>query len=680
MTRSGIIMKSINRILSIVIFLIAVTAISQDYKFGKVSKDELLEKSYPLDSTANAAVLFENKKVKIKYDQGVGFQLVTEVFKRVKLYNKDGFDNASEEIYLYKSGSDEEKVSSLKGVTYSLVNGKIEETKLKKDGVFKGEFSENYDQHKFTMPALTEGSVIEYKYKIYSPFISNIDRIYLQYKIPIKKQHVFVAFPEYYNYKKFSTGYLPINLKESKSQGTIVINSKSRSGGNRSSVNTTFRTDNIDHVINENSIKSTSVPAFKSEPFSGNEENYISSLTYELSFVKFPDQPVEYRANTWEQVAKTVYKSSKFGEELKKTSYFEEDIDNLLKGVDDPQQKTFLIYDFVKKKMNWNKQRSVITQHGVKKCYKENVGNAAEINLMLISMLNYAKLDAKPVLVSTSDRLISLFPTIDGFNYVVCRVKLPNNTKMYLDATDKYGMPNIMPERVVRGMGRVIAKNGTSQMVNFRPENPSDRRYKMQCEFDDQGMLKGKLSVNYYDYEAHRFRSRNSEKNDKEKIKYFEKKFGINDIEEYKVTGVKEYGKGVSEQFSFLMEDQIEVIADEIFFAPLLFLKDKENVFKSNERKYAIDFSYGFSNKYMINIKIPEGYKVIECPQAQAFKLPENMGSFSYRSNVGNGFIQLVVSETINNSIVPADYYAVIKEFYNQLIEKENEQVVLKKI
>jgi len=673
-------MGKLKKILVVVLLIASVSTIAQEYKFGKVSKEELLEASYPLDSSANAAVLYENKRVHIAYNQTDGFQLVTEVFKRIKLYNKKGFDNASEEIYLFKSGSNEETVNGLKAVTYTWQDGKIIETKLKKDGIFKSEYSENYNVQKFTMPALAENSVIEFKYKIVSPYISHIDRIYLQYKIPIKKQKVTFSSPEYYNYKKFSSGYLPINLKESKSQGRITINSKTRTGGGFGPSRTNFHSDNISHTVNKSTIVSNNVPAFIEEPFCGNAQNYISSITYELSFVQFPNQAVEYRSSTWEKVTQTVYKSTRFGDELKKINYFKEDIDNILQGVHDPQQKAVLIYNFVKNKMTWNNRRSVFTNEGVKKAYKEGMGNAAEINLMLTSMLNYANLDANPILVSTSDRLISLFPTINGFNYVITRVRFPDGKIIYLDATDKYGLFNILPDRVTRGIGRVIAKNGTSQMVDFRPQKPSDKRYRMQCEFDNEGTLKGKLYIHHTDYQAHRFRVENAEKSDQGKIKNFEKTLGLTEIEEYTTTGLKEYGKGVVEKFNFAVEDQIEMIADEIFFSPLLFFRNNENIFKSEERKYPIDFGYGFSNKYMINIKVPEGYAVAECPKSQAFKLPENMGKFVFRSNVVNNVIQLVVEETINNSLIAADDYPIIKELYNQIIQKENEQVVLKKI
>ena len=85
-----------NRIRNYVAILLCVMigtkTFSQDYKFGKVSIDELNEKEHPLDKDANASILYENKNVRVEYRASEGFRLVTDVHKRVKLYTKEGFD------------------------------------------------------------------------------------------------------------------------------------------------------------------------------------------------------------------------------------------------------------------------------------------------------------------------------------------------------------------------------------------------------------------------------------------------------------------------------------------------------------------------------------------------------------------------------------------------------------
>ncbi|PKP28757.1 MAG: hypothetical protein CVU01_03400, partial [Bacteroidetes bacterium HGW-Bacteroidetes-18] len=74
--------------IALVLTLIANQLFAQDYKYGKVSKEELEEKYCPLDSSANAAVLYKKRKTFFDYKQDVGFEVVTEIHERIKIYNK----------------------------------------------------------------------------------------------------------------------------------------------------------------------------------------------------------------------------------------------------------------------------------------------------------------------------------------------------------------------------------------------------------------------------------------------------------------------------------------------------------------------------------------------------------------------------------------------------------------
>jgi hypothetical protein len=48
------------------------TFFAQDYKFGKVSKEELEEKTYPLDSTADAAYLYKYRRTYFDFLENKG--------------------------------------------------------------------------------------------------------------------------------------------------------------------------------------------------------------------------------------------------------------------------------------------------------------------------------------------------------------------------------------------------------------------------------------------------------------------------------------------------------------------------------------------------------------------------------------------------------------------------------
>ena len=112
----------------------------------------------------------------------------------------------------------------------------------------------------------------------------------------------------------------------------------------------------------------------------------------------------------------------------------------------------------------------------------------------------------------------------------------------------------------------------------------------------------------------------------------------------------------------------------------LLYLVEKENPFKLEERTYPIDFGAPWKEKYTINIQIPEGFKAETIPDNVAYALPDNLGTYKFVCIEKNNKLQILSSIAINNSILPAHYYSSIKEFYKKMIDKQNEKIVLTKI
>src|SRR5690606_6913115 len=99
----------------------------------------------------------------------------------------------------------------------------------------------------------------------------------------------------------------------------------------------------------------------------------------------------------------------------------------ILAGIEDDSKKMDLIFNYVRKKVKWNNILGYSTDFGVKEAYNEGVGNVADINLMLIAMLRYAKLNADPMLISTRSNDIPLYPSTSAFNYVVAAVQMGND-------------------------------------------------------------------------------------------------------------------------------------------------------------------------------------------------------------------------------------------------------------
>jgi transglutaminase-like putative cysteine protease len=658
-------------------FLTATISNAQkDFKFGKPPKELLTQEQHPVEADAEAAIVFKRSRIFFEYQKNNGFVLKKEIEMRLKIYKKEGTDWGTFEIPLYAPGNDDEKISSIKGYTFNMQGEKVVDEKLKKDGIFEERTNKYYKKTAITMPNVKEGSVIDLTYTIYSPYTSSVGEINFQYSIPVDEIYAKVDIPEYYVFKTYSKGFFPIKYEETKENLSLSFTTKS---SDRVKGTTKYSKDNI--VVKENvfNISATNIPSLKEESYTNNIENYRTSITFELSSIQWPGEPFKYMAQTWNDVTKSIYDLDSFGRELQKTKYFEEDINALIGTTTDPMKKAAMIFNYVKSKMTWNDYYGFTTDDGVKKAYQESIGNVAEINLMLTSMLRYAGVNANPILVSTRANGIPLFPTRNGFNYVIAGIEV-ENAVILLDATNKNSMPNILPDHVLNWTGRLIRQDGSSSVIELIPTKKSNEVFNMSVRLSDNGDAEGKVRRFCTDHIALHYRNNIKPIAKEQYLEKLENTYNGIEISEYEIKNANDLSKPIIETYSFNAEDSFEAAGNKIYISPLLFMADTENPFKAEKREYPIDFTYPKVKKYMFNIQLPEGYKIESIPENAAVQLPDNLGMFRYNLSSSGNSVQLVASVEINSAIVPASYYGIIKEYFKQIIDKESEKIVLTKV
>lgn len=175
----------------------ACTVFAGDFRLGKVSKEELMEKEHPLDPSAEAAVLY--KKGKTYFDiENEKWVVFTEVEVRVKIYSKEGYDWANVAVPYYYKRVSGESVSFKDAVTYNLVDGEIQKTSLKKGEEFTDELSKTRRQKKIILPDVKAGSVIEYKYIVKSPYVYSLADWFFQDRIPVNYVQYNLNIPQFF--------------------------------------------------------------------------------------------------------------------------------------------------------------------------------------------------------------------------------------------------------------------------------------------------------------------------------------------------------------------------------------------------------------------------------------------------------------------------------------------------
>jgi hypothetical protein len=648
---------------------------AQNYKFGKVSKEEVQNNVYEKDTSANAVFLYKYRDTYFNHDHPDGWILVTEVHERVKILNKDGLDYATKKVNLFRSNSAKERISGIKGLTYNLEGGKLKTEKLKKTAIFKEESSDNWIEQSFTLPNAKVGSVVEWSYKVTSPFLK-IDDLIIQEDIPTKHYLSKIQLLSYFNFQRIAKGGFSIVPKEYKEPRTLSISYEQNTSG---ALTQETRSSNITTTEFVTEYELRDVPALKEEPYVDNIDNYRYLITYELNSTQFPNSGFKQYSTTWEKVVETIGKSDDFGKQLSNTRFLKDDVEKIKSASSGEREIMINAFNHIKSKMSWNEKFGKYTRRGIQKAYKDNTGDVSEINLMLVALLKECGLKANPVLTSSRRHGIPVFPTLEGFNYVIACVEI-GGQDILLDATDKLSYPNVLPQRVLNWEGTLVLDDGRFRKINLYPKKASQHNTIMSMTINDDGSLSGKQTSSYTDLAAMAYRKKVRGYSNDEYIDELINDYTFDDLVDFESKNREDLSKSVMESYSFEFDQGVDVVGNEMYFSPLFFFRLSENPFKLEDRTYPVNFTYPSSRKKIINVKIPEGYQVTSTPKPIKMSLPDGMGSFLFNISVVEGGINVMSTFKVNTAIIPAHRYAELKEFYNQRVLKEAEKVVLTKM
>jgi len=670
-------MKFLYSLAAFLIFNLNAFAQKPPIKFGDVPIEDLKMTRYAKDSSAAAVVLADYGESSLVYTQTDGFVLKFERIIRTKILTKDGLDYANFSIPLYHTGSDDEKIVGLKAVTYNLENGKVVETKMKGDGTFKEKLDANVDLMKITLPNVREGSIIEISYGITSDFIFNFQDWEFQGAIPKVWSEYRARIPEYFNYDKYTQGYIPLDINtQEKANGNIVINSKERSEGYVTK--TSFSTDRIDFEETKFRWAAKDVPAFKAEPFITSSNNYISKINFELAFTKFPNQGIKTYMGSWDDINKQFWESTDFGGEVTGNGFLKKLVDEITTGISEPDQKISAITSYVKGNITWDGNKRRFTAQPLRKVLEDKKGNSAEINLLLTSMLDKAGITANPVLISTRDHgfVREQIAVSSQFNYVICLASF-NDKKILLDATEKLLPTGLLPERCLNGSGLVISKNGHA-WVDLQSTTKSRYVTTFDLTLAEDGTFTGKLLVERSGFDGLNGRKQILSKSEDEYVKTFvsDKPWQITSKE---FSNVKELNQPLKENYGLTISESVTTGGDIMYVNPILIGRTDENPFKLEKREYPVDYSSPFDRVYMCKITLPDTYQPEELPKPKMISLPGNTGRFAYSVAMNGKTITVISNLQINKSIFNQEEYLNLREFYNQMIAKQAEQIVLKK-
>jgi len=606
---------------------------SSDTKFGDVSVEELQMSYYPADSSAGAVVLFDKG-----YFNGDDFLFTRHL--RVKILKKSGFDWGN---WTFNTpGKSFFKVS-----VFNLESGEITESKADKNNIYSEEVIDKFDVYKVFAPNIKIGSVVDITYT----FNGFPNEWRFQQRIPVIYNELEIIRSTYVSFNK-----------------------------------TLFGFEEVDQ-IEDNKWIAQNIPAFISEPYSNHYTNYITRFEFQLEEIAatyWGTKRFYAYSKSWESIIRHILENNYFGGVLRGSGFLNEKAKELKKSNIPVSEKIKLAVEYIRNQIKYNGSKSIYATPGLRQNFlSDHSGNSAEVNLLLITLLNKIGIKTTPVLLSTRDNgfIVPFTPTYDKLNFVIGFVELDDGA-ILVDATSKFSSPGVIPEFCLNGEGILASKNEIKWVSLISSETkPKYIGQFISINIDDKAQSNAQITQMYKFYGFTKWiEDRNdSDNNDEIYISSIEEKFENINISSYAISKIDTGAMTATESLSADISSMIINTGSELYISPSVLFEFTENPFKKENRKYPVDFIYPHEINRTVTIKYPEYFNVKSIPKSIKMTSAGGSAEFTFLSNQSPNGIQLRVLLSLKKSFYTEEEYLELKMFFSEVISKVNARIELTK-
>jgi hypothetical protein len=293
-------------------------------------------------------------------------------------------------------------------------------------------------------------------------------------------------------------------------------------------------------------------------------------------------------------------------------------------------------------------------------------------------MLRYAGIKADPVLLSQTDRgyVYDVYPMVSRFNYVIAQAQVEGRP-VFLDGSHNHlGFGRLLPA-CYNGHARVIDEEATP--LYLVADSLSERKVSaMFLNAGTKSLWTGTMTSNPGYYESYVLRDRVKEKGKEEFFKGIQKELGSDiTVGKSRIDSLSNYDEPIAIAYELDFNPEK---ADILYINPMFGEGYKKNPFKSEERLYPVEMPYTMDETFILTMEVPAGYVVDELPKQILAKYDEDGKSyFEYRIQQSGNTISLRSRIKLVRAYYEPDEYVGLREFFNMVVKKHNEQIVLKK-
>lgn len=628
-------------ILSIII--ISFNIKSQD--FGEIPDELLKMTSLAEDPEEDAAVIFDKGTVRINSN----FDLEQTRHVRVKVFTEEGKKQANIKIVIWH----EDDINGIDAIAIS-PDGK--EYELDSDNIFVEE-GERTTTISFPVPGVEVGTVFDYKYRIYSEYISRLEPWSFQSDIYTKYSEVKVFLPAGFTYNRLVINHNHYEIQENYEE---VLD---RENVGKKNALYTWSCSNL--------------PGVKDEPFTDNiDDNYLRLY---FILVAFRDEYVSLKfAKDWDFVAKEIYK---YYDDLIDDNATKEKVDEIIGAEINPFKKANLIYDYIRTNIKSTEHKALLGEFfkEPEKVLIDKTGSTSEKSMLLINMLTQAGLNAKPVWVSTrgNGTIIPDFCDRSQFNRLICLLQI-DKQQYFLYPSSSFVPFGYFTSNIEVSQGLLIEEEKGS-IIALKPQSfQNSIIINTNGKIDVEKNFTAQTHIVYTGQSAIDERDALQLKDSETYIKdYMKEKFPEAKLDTFYYTNTDSAYLPLQLDLKFTIQNYVEETDPLGYFSLPFFSGVKENPFKSAKRTNPIDFKYPELKSETIKIELPENYLISQIPNKKK-KLITSAG-FSQVHVYKDNTVECNRTIDLSRRRLELKSYKDVKSFFDELVTSNLEQVVFTK-
>jgi hypothetical protein len=621
---------------------------------------DLTMKDNPAQPGAKAMILYRS----VERNDTLGSE--TD-YVRIKIFNDEGKSYADVTVPAF-----DREISKIGGVAGRTIhpdgsivnfNGQVYEKVVAKGRNI------NVRTKSFTLPDVTPGSIIEYRYTTYWEAMdpnSNVYYTFTETEWPIQREL-------YQRAAHFS--FTP--AREDLFQYSVVAN--------RLPPDAKTNQDKIKHIV---TLDITNVPAFEEEPYMPPKEE----ARMRVIFFYFTDQTTVPRGDEyWKQQGKRWYDATESF--MNKKGAMSKTVQSITAGSDTQEQKLHKIYDYVQglENLTFEEQKSDkelkrSKQHEIKNVedvVDNKYGYRSQLNRTFVALARAAGFDATLVKLTERDDdiLHKEWPAFSQLGFEVAVVKM-NGTTKYLDPGSPFCPYGTLPWEDTGVQALLLDKNMPTWVQTPIADVASGMvKRSAKLNLDEDGSLSGEVEVTFSGEDAYRYRLDARQQDDTARKKTMEDlmqdwlpvkaDITLESVNDWKSASVPLVAK-----YKLNVRGYASSTGRRVLIPATLFSGAYRNPFVAAKRVNPVYLDYLWGRSDDVNITLPKMFQVESLPKTTDAKNALVELSMGYANE--NGTLHFTRSFTLKGLFLEQQYYGAVRQYFQMVQSEANEQAVLK--